>query len=128
MAVTCITPTRKRQASASVSPSGSALHHSCLHHWKSFDTALSAQRPPGFSGASKGDKDDTLWGLAERMPTRVNSDHLTVLGAAGMFLAGLSYWYSRSNRPGLLPVILFLAVNWFGDSLDGTLVRGIGPV
>ncbi len=63
-----------------------------------------------------------LW-MAERMPTRVNSDQLTVLGAAGMFLAGLSYWYSRSNRLGLLLVILFLAVNWFGDSLDGTLAR-----
>ncbi len=64
-----------------------------------------------------------LVSMAERMPTRVNSDHLTVLGATGMFLAGLCYWYARWNRLGLLLVILFLAVNWFGDSLDGTLAR-----
>lgn len=71
---------------------------------------------------SKLEKRCLVW-MAERMPTRVNSDHLTVLGVAGMFLAGLSYWYARSNRLGLLLVILFLAVNWFGDSLDGTLAR-----
>lgn len=40
-----------------------------------------------------------------------------------MFCAGLSYWYALSNPRGLLLVILFLAVNWFGDSLDGTLAR-----
>jgi len=71
---------------------------------------------------SKPEKRCLVW-MAERMPTRVNSDHLTVLGATGMFLAGLCYWYARWNRLGLLLVILFLAVNWFGDSLDGTLAR-----
>jgi phosphatidylglycerophosphate synthase len=71
---------------------------------------------------SKLEKRCLVW-MAERMPPRVNSDHLTVLGVVGMFLAGLSYWYARSSRLGLLLVILFLAVNWFGDSLDGTLAR-----
>ncbi len=71
---------------------------------------------------SKLEKRCLVW-MAERMPTRVNSDHLTVLGVTGMFLAGLCYWYARWNRLGLLLVILFLAVNWFGDSLDGTLAR-----
>jgi archaetidylinositol phosphate synthase len=71
---------------------------------------------------SKLEKRCLVW-MAERMPTRVNSDHLSVLGATGMFLAGLCYWYARWNRLGLLLVILFLAVNWFGDSLDGTLAR-----
>jgi len=61
--------------------------------------------------------------LAERMPEWVNSDHLTVLGAAGMFLAGASYALARFNRYGLLLACFFLAVNWFGDSLDGTLAR-----
>ena len=32
---------------------------------------------------------------AHRMPTWVNSDHLTLLGMAGMLLAGLSYWAAR---------------------------------
>lgn len=63
-----------------------------------------------------------VW-IAKRLPARVNSDHLTALGAVGMFFAGISYWYAHSNRLGLLLVILFLGVNWFGDSLDGTLAR-----
>jgi phosphatidylglycerophosphate synthase len=61
--------------------------------------------------------------LAERMPARVNSDHLTLIGFLGMLGAGASYAWARYNRAGLLLVILFLAVNWFGDSLDGTLAR-----
>ncbi len=63
-----------------------------------------------------------VW-LAQRMPRRVNSDHLTLLGFAAMFGAGLSYWLARYNRVGLLLCIFCLAVNWFGDSLDGTLAR-----
>jgi archaetidylinositol phosphate synthase len=63
-----------------------------------------------------------LW-LATRMPAWVNSDHLTIAGFAAMFLAGASYAFARTNRAGLLLATLFLAVNWFGDSLDGTLAR-----
>ncbi len=63
-----------------------------------------------------------IW-LAERMPRWVNSDHLTLLGLVSLFLAGLSYWLARWNRIGLLLVIVCLAINWFGDSLDGTLAR-----
>src|SRR5437773_6869434 len=57
------------------------------------------------------------------MPNALNSDHLTILGAAGMLLAGASYALSRFNRYALLLACFFLAVNWFGDSLDGTLAR-----
>lgn len=63
-----------------------------------------------------------LW-LAERTPSWINSDHLTLLGLAAMAFAGISYWWSRSNRAGLALVIICLAVNWLGDSLDGTLAR-----
>lgn len=63
-----------------------------------------------------------VW-LAERMPGWVNPDHLTALGLLAMLLAGLSYWLARWNRYALLLVIFWLAVNWFGDSLDGTLAR-----
>lgn len=65
----------------------------------------------------------TLAWLAARLPSRVNSDHLTLLGFAAMFLAGASYAFARENRAGLLLATLFLALNWFGDSLDGTLAR-----
>lgn len=63
-----------------------------------------------------------IW-LAHRMPASINSDHLTLLGFVAMFLAGLCYWMARWNRLALLMVIFWLAVNWFGDSLDGTLAR-----
>jgi phosphatidylglycerophosphate synthase len=63
-----------------------------------------------------------LW-MAGRLPLRIHSDHLTALGAAGMLLAGASYALARYSRYGLLLACFFLAVNWLGDSLDGTLAR-----
>lgn len=63
-----------------------------------------------------------LW-LAVRMPPRINSDHLTLLGFAAMFLAGASYVVARWNPVGLLLATFCLGLNWFGDSLDGTLAR-----
>ncbi len=63
-----------------------------------------------------------IW-LAERTPSWINSDHLTLLGFAAQLLAGVSYALARWNRYSLLLVIFFLALNWLGDSLDGTLAR-----
>jgi phosphatidylglycerophosphate synthase len=63
-----------------------------------------------------------VW-LANRMPRWVNSDHLTVLGFAGMVFAGLSYWLASYYPLALYLVVVGLAINWFGDSLDGTLAR-----
>lgn len=61
--------------------------------------------------------------LAQRMPSWVTSDHLTLLGFAAMFVAGMSYGAARWWPGALLLVNVMLAVNWFGDSLDGTLAR-----
>jgi phosphatidylglycerophosphate synthase len=63
-----------------------------------------------------------VW-MARRTPGWIGSDHLTALGLAAMLGAGLSYWYARWNSAGLWLAILCLAVNWLGDSLDGTLAR-----
>ena len=68
------------------------------------------------------EKKTLIW-LAQRMPAWVNSDHLTLLGFVAMFVAGLCYWAASWDRRALIGVILALAVNWFGDSLDGTLAR-----
>jgi archaetidylinositol phosphate synthase len=68
------------------------------------------------------EKKTLIW-IAQRMPLWVNSDHLTLLGFLAMFAAGACYWASSSDRRALLGVIAALAVNWFGDSLDGTLAR-----
>jgi archaetidylinositol phosphate synthase len=70
----------------------------------------------------------TLLFLASRMPSWVNSDHLTTLGFIGMILAGVAYWLSRYNKYALILTVLFLAINWFGDSLDGTLARYRGKL
>jgi phosphatidylglycerophosphate synthase len=63
-----------------------------------------------------------IW-LARHTPRSINPDHLTALGLAALLGAGLSYWYARWNRAGLILAIACLAVNWLGDSLDGTLAR-----
>ena len=61
--------------------------------------------------------------IAERLPRAVNSDHLTVLGLAAMAVAGGAFWASHRFDGALAVVVLALAVNWFGDSLDGTVAR-----
>lgn len=61
--------------------------------------------------------------LAARLPQWVNSDHLTLLGLLAMVAAGVCYGAARWWPPAILIVNLWLAVNWFGDSLDGTLAR-----
>jgi phosphatidylglycerophosphate synthase len=61
--------------------------------------------------------------LAVRLPAWMNSDHLTLIGFLAMFLAGASYAFARFNRAGLVFATVLLALNWFGDSLDGTLAR-----
>ena len=63
-----------------------------------------------------------IW-MAERTPECINSDHLTVLGLAAQVMAGVSYALASGNRYWLLAGILFLFLNWLGDSLDGTLAR-----
>ena len=40
-----------------------------------------------------------------------------------MLMAGIAYWVASLNRLALWVVVIALALNWFGDSLDGTLAR-----
>jgi phosphatidylglycerophosphate synthase len=61
--------------------------------------------------------------IAQRLPGWLNSDHLTVLGGLATVGAGASYWLSVRYRPALLLAVVFLGINWFGDSLDGTVAR-----
>jgi archaetidylinositol phosphate synthase len=63
-----------------------------------------------------------VW-LANRTPARINSDHLTILGFFSQCLAGMCYALARLNPDALLLGVVFLALNWLGDSLDGTLAR-----
>jgi archaetidylinositol phosphate synthase len=61
--------------------------------------------------------------VARRLPAWVQSDHLTLLGGWGMLGAGTCYWLASREPPMLLGAVACLVVNWFGDSLDGTLAR-----
>jgi phosphatidylglycerophosphate synthase len=64
-----------------------------------------------------------LIAIARRLPRWINSDHLTGLGFVALLGTGASYWFARFHDAGLWLVIVCLAVNWFGDSLDGTVAR-----
>ncbi len=63
-----------------------------------------------------------VW-MAERLPARINSDHLTVLAGLAMLGVGICYSLAPFQPLLLIGVVLLLAVNWFGDSLDGTVAR-----
>ncbi len=64
-----------------------------------------------------------LIAMAKRLPAWIGPDHLTVLGAFAMAGAGLCYRLVAVSPLAFLGVNLFLFLNWFGDSLDGTLAR-----
>ena len=61
--------------------------------------------------------------IAQRIPPGIHSDHLTALALAAMALAGGAFAAARWDRRALWFVVIALALNWFGDSLDGTLAR-----
>ncbi len=86
------------------------------------NTAFREAERKQLSFLAAAEKKALVW-LAHRMPAWVNSDHLTLLGFVSMFAAGLCYWAASRDRRALIGVIAALALNWFGDSLDGTLAR-----
>ena len=61
--------------------------------------------------------------LAARLPLWVTPDLLTSIGVAGAILTFAGYALSGSHQAFLWLATFGLAVNWFGDSLDGTLAR-----
>jgi phosphatidylglycerophosphate synthase len=65
----------------------------------------------------------TLKWLAAHMPDWVTPDVCTIIGVSGALLTGISYILSNININFLWLASLGFIVNWFGDSLDGTLAR-----
>jgi len=61
--------------------------------------------------------------IARRLPPAINSDHLTALALLAMALAGACYALARWDVRLLWVAVAALALNWFGDSLDGTVAR-----
>ncbi len=63
-----------------------------------------------------------VW-IAVRLPRAVGSDHLTALGLLSMVGVGAAFAASAYDPRVLYLVPPLLVVNWFGDSLDGTVAR-----
>lgn len=68
------------------------------------------------------EKKALVW-LAERQPSWMTSDMLTAVGSFGALLIGLGYMLASRNLNFLWLSIFGFFVNWYGDSLDGTLAR-----
>lgn len=66
-----------------------------------------------------------VW-MAARMPRWITSDGLTLLGFGAQVGAGAGYALARYHRWTLVVVIACMILNWFGDSMDGTLARARG--
>ena len=64
-----------------------------------------------------------LIAIARRLPARISSDQLTLLGLLSMPAAGLAFAAIPLTRWAAPALAIALAANWFGDSLDGTLAR-----
>jgi archaetidylinositol phosphate synthase len=91
---------------------------------------LVAPQKPGFVSAKRLEEGFVsrqekaiLLKLASATPRWINSDHLTIMGFVAQCLAGVCYGLSNWHQSALLFGILFIALNWLGDSLDGTLAR-----
>jgi archaetidylinositol phosphate synthase len=74
------------------------------------------------SWVAAAEKRALVW-LAARTPEWIGPDHLTALGLLAQIGAGACYAMAEWNRVALVGATLFLALNWVGDSLDGTLAR-----
>jgi archaetidylinositol phosphate synthase len=61
--------------------------------------------------------------LAGHLPAWVTPDIMTVTGIAGALLIALSYALTHFHPAFLWLASLGFIINWFGDSLDGTLAR-----
>ena len=64
-----------------------------------------------------------LVAMANKMPEWVSSDMLTWVGLLGAVVAAFGYALSNYNLCWLWLTYLGIVMNWFGDSLDGTLAR-----
>lgn len=61
--------------------------------------------------------------LAAHMPTWMTPDLLTIIGILGAVIILTGYVLSNENAAFLWLATFGFVVNWFGDSLDGTLAR-----
>ncbi len=68
------------------------------------------------------EKSALVW-LAQRQPQWITSDILTAIGVVGAIVVAAGYILSNSHIGWLWLSSLGFIINWYGDSLDGTLAR-----
>ncbi len=68
------------------------------------------------------EKEILVW-LAERQPRWVSSDMLSFIGFLGAVIIAAGFVLSNFGVEWLWLSSLGLVINWYGDSLDGTLAR-----
>jgi len=90
----------------------STKNDAAFHHANRINQALTASM----------EKRALQW-MAAHAPRWITSDQLTLLGLFAQIGAGVFYALTRYNRFALFAVIVCIALNWLGDSLDGTLAR-----
>jgi archaetidylinositol phosphate synthase len=61
--------------------------------------------------------------LCARLPSWIMPDHLTAIGFVGSLIVSTGYALSTWNPAWLFVSVAAYFVNWFGDSLDGSLAR-----
>ena len=64
-----------------------------------------------------------LVAIASRMPRQVTSDTLTLIGVLGAVVCFIGFVLSNISLQFLWLVVIGLFINWYGDSLDGTVAR-----
>jgi archaetidylinositol phosphate synthase len=61
--------------------------------------------------------------LSARLPMWMTPDVLTLIGIFGSMVTFAGYWAAKVDKNFLWLASLGFVINWFGDSLDGTIAR-----
>jgi archaetidylinositol phosphate synthase len=61
--------------------------------------------------------------LSARLPAWMTPDVLTLIGIFGSIATFAGYWAAKVDKNFLWLASLGFVINWFGDSLDGTIAR-----
>ena len=87
----------------------------------SLESSVEATREPSFLLA-KPEKRLLQW-IARRLPRWILPDDLTALGVLAAIGVAVAYQLANDSLDWLWVASALLVVQWFGDSLDGTLAR-----